>query len=685
MTVLTSKNQGFSIFSVYLISILIIMFLLMFLMTALNTMTIFSRLDEHINNLLDRSLVVAWQEYDTFFQKTESILRLMAPTFDQKSKDEMAVIMDSQPDIDFWLVFDRNMKAIAGNLDTANLPPELNELAASSIARRITIHTSEALPTKYFANSTLQPKHDFLIELKEGDEGDFYVQDNKKLFAWTLVRATAVPVVSAGGSIRGCLVAGDLVNNDQLLPDNYSNKIDGSYLSIGIKGVRVVSNIESTSQLFFLGTHQHDELVKTVTQGQRYSGEALMEPGDIHLIASEPITNANGEIVGALSVGVPSKGIATVKQDAFFAILLSLAVCLIIALVTATFLARSLTRPLASLTTMTKNIAEAQELITPGQLREFENKSAFRIKEINHLLHYLQQMAKTIYQKSMGEKEYLAALEAEQCKLQQLTKELQASNILLEKKVSEQTSELRQAVINLKALDEMKTKFLANMSHELRTPLNSIIGFAEMLHDEIFGELNPTQKDYTNIILNSARDLLQIISDILDIARVEQGELSLDKGFFSVDELVSSIITIIKPQIKSKDQKLTVRIEPDLPHLYGDQVRIKQVLYNLLSNAHKFTPPGGKISVTADLINSQIKISVSDNGIGIEKKHLDHIFDEFYQSETLYESKYEGVGLGLPLSKKLVELHDGKIELESKVGKGTTVSFTLPVSKQGSQ
>ena len=116
--------------------------------------------------------------------------------------------------------------------------------------------------------------------------------------------------------------------------------------------------------------------------------------------------------------------------------------------------------------------------------------------------------------------------------------------------------------------------------------------------------------------------------------------------------------------------------------LYADPVRVKQVLYNLLSNANKFTPFGGEISITAGLVKGEMKISVVDNGIGIKEEQLDHIFDEFYQSGTLYESKYEGVGLGLPLSKRLVELHNGKIELVSKPGEGTTVSFTLPIVKE---
>ncbi|MGB4502759.1 MAG: ATP-binding protein [Dethiobacteria bacterium] len=690
------KNQGRSIFTIFFSSVCSILFLLMCLLTILTTLIIFSNLDEHINSLLDRSLVVAWQEYNNFFHKTENTLSMMA-SLDQSSylfsdhrsdNDEAILLINNQPEIDFWFTLSPEENIIAGNLHAENLPSALNKLAAASMIRKEAIHSSEVLPAEFFINAGLQTKDDFLINLDDNPyevgEDDYYIEDNQKIFTWVLVRAVAVPVVSEDGSIRGCLLAGDIVNNNYLIPTNYSNKINGSYLSIGIKGVRVVSNIESSSQWFLSGTRQSKELVRAIEQGQRYSGEVLIEPGEIHLIASEPITSANGDIIGALSVGVRAKGLATVKRDTFFTILLFLAFCLLIALAVASSMGRMLSKPLASLTSLTKNIAEAQEPITPEQLRklELESENTSRIQEINSLQHYLHRMAITIYQKSQETENYLTALEAERHKLHQLTNELQASNLLLEKKVAERTSELRKAVVELKALDNMKTKFLANMSHELRTPLNSVIGFSEMLYDEIFGELNPTQKDYVEIILNSARDLLQIISDILDLSRVEQGELSLDKKIFSVEELISAITTIIKPQIDAKNQTLTIQIEPDLPPLYADPVRIKQVLYNLLSNANKVTPPGGQISLKTGLTDGQVITSVSDNGIGIKKEHQDHIFEEFYQSESLYESRFEGVGLGLPLSKKLVELHNGKIKLESEAGKGTTVSFSLPVSKQ---
>ncbi len=680
------KNQGISIFRAFLYSICAILSLFMFLLTALTTLIIFSRLDGHISSLLDRSLVVAWQEYDGFFQKTETALSLLAPSLDEINEDEIAAFMNSEPEIDFWLAFDSSGNALAGNLNTGKLPLPLKQLAASCLTKKITIRSSETMPTKFFVDSAVKPNHNFLIDLQDEPEmykDDYYVENNQKLFAWVLTRSVAIPFFSDDGSLQGCLLAGDIVNNNKVLPANYSSKIEGSYLSISIKkGVRIVSNIKSSSRLFFLGTHQHKDLVEAISKGQRYSGRTTMEPGNIHLIASDPITNSEGDIIGALSVGIPSEGIATVKRDTLFTILLTLGICLIIALLTARYIAQTLSRPLASLTSLTRNISGAEEPLVPEQFDSLDYKSRFRIREINHLQHYLQKMAETIHRKSQEKKNYLSALEAERSKLRKMTSELQAANISLEKKVNERTSELRKAVVNLKTMDAMKTKFLANMSHELRTPLNSIIGFSEMLSDEIFGELNPRQKDYIDIILNSARDLLQIISDILDLSRVKQGELSLDKEHISIEKLISSILTIVNPQINSKNQTLTVKIDPELPLLYADPVRVKQVLYNLLSNANKFTPFGGEISITAGLVKGEMKISVIDNGIGIKEEQLDHIFDEFYQSGTLYESKYEGVGLGLPLSKRLVELHNGKIELVSKPGEGTTVSFTLPIVKE---
>lgn len=233
--------------------------------------------------------------------------------------------------------------------------------------------------------------------------------------------------------------------------------------------------------------------------------------------------------------------------------------------------------------------------------------------------------------------------------------------------------------MELKALNTLKTQFLANMSHELRTPLNSIIGFSEMLYDELYGPLNATQKEYLEIILSSARHLLQIISDILDLSRIEQGKITLSKQEVSLAELVHSVESIIRPQAENRRLSLLTLLPGSLPTVSVDPTRIKQVLYNLLSNAVKFTPPGGTITIKADCNKQEVAVTVEDTGIGIKKEDQARVFDEFYQAESLYEKKFEGVGLGLPLSKRLIELHNGRIELESAVGKGTKVTFYLPL------
>ncbi len=232
---------------------------------------------------------------------------------------------------------------------------------------------------------------------------------------------------------------------------------------------------------------------------------------------------------------------------------------------------------------------------------------------------------------------------------------------------------------SLEKANRLKSEFLANMSHELRTPLNGIIGFSEFLIDEKTGPLNPKQKEYLGDILTSGRHLLQLINDILDLAKVESGKMSLHNEAFSLSKAVSEVTSIVNPSIKKKHLAFQISIDNPVDSVVLDLQKVKQILYNLLSNAVKFTEVGGKVDLRATLHEKDfLRLEVQDSGIGIKAEDIEKLFVEFQQLEAGSDRRYQGTGLGLALTKSLVEMMNGTVEVESKPGSGSTFTVYLP-------
>ena len=256
----------------------------------------------------------------------------------------------------------------------------------------------------------------------------------------------------------------------------------------------------------------------------------------------------------------------------------------------------------------------------------------------------------------------------------------------LERRVRERTIQL--AVAN-KELDlrnreveratQLKSKFLASMSHELRTPLNAIVGFSDLLADEGPGQLNDKQKRFVNHIKQGAAHLLQLINDILDLSKIEAGQLELRCEQFLVKDALPEVLSTIRPLAMAKNIQVQQKLGTDRP-VYADRVRFKQILYNLLSNAVKFTPKDGRITLECTDSAEFVCISVADTGIGIRPEDQVVVFEEFRQVEGGQDSTREGTGLGLAITKRLVEQQGGKISLMSEPGKGSRFTFTLPVA-----
>jgi two-component system CheB/CheR fusion protein len=234
----------------------------------------------------------------------------------------------------------------------------------------------------------------------------------------------------------------------------------------------------------------------------------------------------------------------------------------------------------------------------------------------------------------------------------------------------------------LKRVARVKSEFLANMSHELRTPLNSINGFSEVLYDETFGPLNEKQKKYVNNVLTSGKHLLLLINQILDMAKVEAGKMKLILSSLPMKSLLNEISLLVADMVSKKKIEMLLEIADDLPDIEADELKVKEVIYNLLSNAVKFTPEGGKLGIRASTYktDSEIEVVVWDTGIGIACENMEKIFEGFFRVDTPYSRVTEGTGLGLPLSRKLVELHGGKLFVESEgLNCGTSIRFTLPI------
>jgi two-component system cell cycle sensor histidine kinase PleC len=237
----------------------------------------------------------------------------------------------------------------------------------------------------------------------------------------------------------------------------------------------------------------------------------------------------------------------------------------------------------------------------------------------------------------------------------------------------------RQAEIANKA----KSEFLATMSHELRTPLNAVIGFSQIMMSQTLGPIgSPQYGEYAKDINQSGTHLLEIINDILDLSKAESGKLELDEGWVDVKSAVHAACRLIAPRAERAGLRIIERMPADLPDLWADERKLKQILLNLLSNSVKFTPAGGDVEILASFdARSGLTLIVKDTGVGIAQEDLGRILEPFVQVENSFTRSHQGSGLGLPLAAKMTELHGGKLSISSELGKGTTVVLTFPAER----
>jgi signal transduction histidine kinase len=241
--------------------------------------------------------------------------------------------------------------------------------------------------------------------------------------------------------------------------------------------------------------------------------------------------------------------------------------------------------------------------------------------------------------------------------------------------------ELQRLYGELETVSRHKSEFLANMSHELRTPLNAIIGFSELLQQQLVGELNEQQLGYVDDVLDAGRHLLSLINEILDLAKVEAGKMELDLADVSLRPTLESGLTMNAERASRAGVALGLTLDPEEITVRADERKLRQVVFNLLSNAVKFTPADGRVDVSASITDGVVEVAVADTGPGIAPEDQELIFEEFRQARADSGNRHDGTGLGLPLSRKFIELHGGRLWVESVPGAGSTFRFTLPVEQ----
>ena len=243
--------------------------------------------------------------------------------------------------------------------------------------------------------------------------------------------------------------------------------------------------------------------------------------------------------------------------------------------------------------------------------------------------------------------------------------------------------DLATSTAELEVASRHKSEFLASMSHELRTPLNAVIGFSEVLLDQMFGEINERQGEYLRDIWSSGRHLLELLNDILDLSKVEAGQMQLEHGIFPAAEAIEYAVMLVRERALLHSIGLVLDVAPDLGDIEADELRFKQVVVNLLSNAVKFTPDGGEVRVVARRTADELEVSVSDTGIGVRPEDRERIFESFQQGRR-GAPKEEGTGLGLTLTRRIVELFGGHLSMESELDVGSTFTFRIPLVAQAS-
>lgn len=472
------------------------------------------------------------------------------------------------------------------------------------------------------------------------------------------------------------LILGELVNNSLRYPAQYSQEVSESFLSYAVDNHRIATNLSTDAVgATQLGTPTPIDVVQLPDNG--LLGKELSPAGYYYYYLYTPIDNYWGEPVAAKAVGIREAAYSSLIHNNIWAIVMvTLAVIPILALVGRLSSLR-ITRPLKA----SKRMAEAI------MANDFESVERFPVpenpvNETDQLVASLQRMATSLRESQQQVRDYTEKLRQSERSANELSQQLLKANENLEATVESRTLELRQLVEELSISNSTKTRFIANISHELKTPLTSSISAADLLLDEIFGSLNEKQVQYLTTIRRSSDHLLQLINDILTVAKIDEGRSQLNLEPLPVHDVISEVVNIILGTFPQRAGDISIKVNPPDLAITADAAALRQILFNLLTNAVKFSEEGSPITIEAHRATigdkEAVQFAVRDEGIGIAEEDFERVFYEFEQVDNSYSRTYEGTGLGLPIARRQAELHNGKLWLESALGKGTAVRFLLP-------
>lgn len=551
-------------------------------------------------------------------------------------------------------------------------PWDINGLVAKAEVRQEAVASEEIILLDSFFDPESSEYNKYKVAIVDN-------QTNNKFLTKALMGVVVTPIYEyhkLKQNLLGFIVFADITNNDDYFPSYYSKSVKGSYLAISVDGIRTTSSIQTPKKTNYVGSRM--PLAMESLEGYKYYYFGRINIDDeIHVFLDEPIVDSTGNVVAVLGVGIPEdrfSAILSINHKIIFFVTIT---CLCFMLIIGRYFSLRITNPIVMATKLAERLGRGErEIVVPDSL--LKDKES----ETTTLLRTFQKMASDLKHTENERRLYFEKLKEEHARQQKLAQQLRILNDELETKVIARTQDLQQAIYALKKADQVKSQFLANMSHELRTPLNAIICCSEVLKDGIMGQLTEKQEKYITNILNSGTHLLQLINDILDISKIEAGKMKLNLSRFYIASVITQAFTIVKSIAYRKNIDVTINIEPSDFEVVADAYKIKQILYNLISNAVKFTSDFGKVEVNVYAREEFMQISVKDNGIGIKEEDQERVFLEFEQVDASYGRQYEGTGLGLPLTRKLVEMHGGEIHLKSKPDVGTEVFVTIPIDTE---
>lgn len=494
-----------------------------------------------------------------------------------------------------------------------------------------------------------------------------------------VTRALVNLAVIAPSDSEELLVLGEVINNNMRYPEYYTERVADSFLSFVVDDVRVSTNLapgkDHSSQL---GTSVPVSLGDVSDGG--YFGSELSSAGYQYYYLYTAAENYWGEPIASMGVGIREAVYSNLIHNNVRVVFVVALVLSPLVIAVSWLFSNRITRPLKTGRRMVERIMQGDyEAVARYPMPEDT------INESDQLVASLRTMAVELNESQRKIKETVRDLKASKEAAQDLSDQLLRANDNLEITVRARTLELQQLAEGLAVSNSTKTRFIANISHELKTPLTSSISAADLLLSEMFGTLNGKQRDYVTNIHRSSSHLLELINDILATAKIDEGRSNLYFEEFSVVDALDEVVRTVSGSSPARATDVLVSCEPPDLALSADRVVLKQVLYNLLSNATKFSEAGSEIRIDVREVvrggRSVVEFSIADRGIGIAASDLDRVFYEFEQVENSYSRTYEGTGLGLPLARRQVELHGGKLWLESELGYGTTARFYVPAQQ----